>query len=112
LRVRISSVLSFKDLVGQCGVVMLDTSSGPELVLARVQRANWFGDPFIVIGWAVIDMPMEGNMGGIRRPQSANGSIADSVDVAGASFDGEQDLLAGDWASSSMDAHPRNGNGT
>jgi len=118
--VRIPSVLSFNDLIGQCGVIQLDSSTGPELVLARVQRTSWNGEKFSLIGWTTIDMPMEPTQFGAgngfgQRPQSPAGSIPGSVDVVSAGSHEEE--AAVQWQGEDHDEDQyqrkwgRNGNG-
>jgi len=43
LEVNIASPPSIMDLMGKCGVMSLQSSTGSVLVLARVQQASWFG---------------------------------------------------------------------
>lgn len=57
--VEIETPRSLGGIIGMCGVVAMDTTSGRDLVLMRAQRCRRHGVDFVLVGWTVLDRPME-----------------------------------------------------
>lgn len=60
--VEIDTPRSMLSMVGMCGVVVMDMASGRELVLMRVQRCRRHGVGFVMVGWTVLDRPLDSDV--------------------------------------------------
>lgn len=76
-------------MVGMCGVVVMDMASGRELVLMRVQRCRRHGVGFVMVGWTVLDRPLDSDVDLQAARSGTLSNVGESVsDDDGSSVDG------------------------
>ena len=79
--VEIQCPRNLSSILGRCGIVVLDTSTGRELALMRAQQCTMHGVSFILVGWTTLEtisgqrQVEEGLSSGIRALQGDADSV-------------------------------------